>query len=96
MINLTAQEKNDFTIIEIEIEGGVCTPDDLKKLTFPQVNLQKGVIISGRAPVWVFATIVHEFHPSAWVATFDPRLGGGVVVQTHSQGIKVGDVITIN
>lgn len=95
MINLTAKKYDQFTLIEIEIPEGVCTPDDLKNLGYPLVNFQKGVILSGRAPVWVFATLVHEFHPTAWVATFDPRLGGGVVVQSHNKSYSVGDIIPI-
>lgn len=96
MINLTAKQHDNFTLIEIDIEGGICEPSDLKSLGYPLVNSQKGVIISGRAPVWVFATLGHEFHPALWVATFDPRLGGGVVVQSHSKDYQVGDVIPLN
>ena len=96
MIILHSKPYPEFALIEIEIPEGVCTPEDLKNLELPLHNPQKGVILSGRAPVWVFATLVHEFHPTLWVATFDPRLGGGVVVQTHTKNIKVGDVIPLN
>lgn len=92
MIKLNSKQHNDYTLIEIDIDGGVCEPSDLKNLGYPLVNYQKGVIISGRAPVWVFATLVHEFHPALWVATFDPRLGG-IVVQSHSKNHQVGDII---
>lgn len=95
MINLSSKQHDNFTLIEIKIDGGICEPSDLKNLGYPLVNYQKGVIISGRAPVWVFATLVHEFHPALWVATFDPRLGGGIVVQTHSKDYSVGDIIPL-
>ena len=95
MIILHSKTYNDFALIEIEIEGGVCEPSDLTKLEFPQYNHTKGIILSGRAPVWLFATLVHEFHPTLWVATFDPRLGGGVIVQSHSKKYKIGDIILI-
>jgi len=52
-------------------------------------------VLSGCAPVWAFARLVHHFHPASWVATFDPRLGGGVVVATHVEGVKVGNVVSI-
>ena len=54
-----------------------------------------GVIISGRLPVWAFVSIAHLFHPAKWVATFDPRLGGAVVVATHVPDIQVGDVLPV-
>ena len=95
MIILHSKPHDNFALIEIEIPEGVCTPEDLKSLNLPFYNPTKGVIISGRAPVWVFSTLVHEFHPTLWIATFDPRLGGGVVVQTHTKDIKVGDLILL-
>jgi len=42
------------------------------------------VVLSGRLPVWVFAALAHTYHPRPWVATFDPRLGGAVVVERHT------------
>jgi len=95
MIKFSTQEKENFTLVEFEIEGGVCTPDDLRELKSPKVDFTKGVIISGRGPVWLYAYLVHEFHPARWVGTFDPRLGGGVVVTSHTPEVKVGDVVKV-
>ena len=46
-------------------------------------------------PVWAFAALTHHFHPRPFVATFDPRLTGGVVVASHTEDLNVGDVIDI-
>jgi len=55
-----------------------------------------GVVISGRGPVWLYAALVHHFHPAAWVATFDPRLAGGVVTQRHVHlAPPIGEVISL-
>ena len=52
------------------------------------------VVVSGRLPLWAFAALAHLFHPRPWVGTFDPRLGGGVVVMSHDpSGPSVGDVV---
>ena len=48
--------------------------------------------IDGRGPIWAYAMIVHQAHPSAYVATRDPRLGA-VVVETHTTSVKTGDVL---
>jgi CRISPR-associated protein Csx3 len=42
------------------------------------------VILSGRLPVWAFSALTHHYHPRPWVGTFDPRLGGAVVVARHT------------
>ena len=55
----------------------------------------EGVVISGRMPVWVFATLTHEYHPRPFVATFDPRLGGAVVVATHTPQVGIGQVVSL-
>ena len=94
-IQINATESETFTQINIEIEGGVCVPADLKTLEIPIAKGNKGVVLNGRAPIWVFATLVHHFHATQWVATNDPRLGGAVVVESHVQGVEVGDIIPL-
>ena len=95
MIQLTTETQEEFTLVSIEIENGVAEPADLKTLSIPAVDGSKGVVLNGRAPVWVFATLVHHFHATAWVATNDPRLGGAVVVESHKKGVGVGDIIPL-
>lgn len=85
-------------IVELVISSGVAEPGDLKKLAtlLPEAGGTEGVIISGRLPVWAYGAVVHYFHPRPWVATFDPRLGGGVVVASHTKGVEIGDVVSLD
>ena len=83
-----------FTLIEINLDGPM-SPSDLAGLTPPEVDFRKGVVISGRAPVWLFAYLVHFYHPATWVGTFDPRLGGAVIVASHTPGVRPGDVVPV-
>jgi CRISPR-associated protein Csx3 len=80
------------TLIEFEIECGVITPQEVFSVELPQVPFQKGVVISGRGPIWLYGRLIHHFHPAKWVAVYDPRLGA-VVVQSHTPEVKEGDVI---
>lgn len=95
-ITITATESDTYTLVNIDIEGGTCEPSDIKTLGIPTVKGSKGVILNGRAPIWVFATLVHHFHATAWVATNDPRQGGAIVVESHKSGVNVGDVIPLS
>lgn len=70
----------------------VLTPADLVGLKLPNLNTKKGIVINGRGPVWLYAYLVHECHHLPFVATNDPRLGF-VVVQSHTPGIKPGDIL---
>jgi CRISPR-associated protein Csx3 len=72
------------------------TPDDLVNIKLPNdIDHRKGTIINGRMPIWVFCHISHLCHPSLWVATNDPRLGGAVVCQTHTSTKNLGDIIIL-
>lgn len=89
-------EMQEFTIVDFAIEGGVCEPADLASITPPDVDGTKGVVISGRGPVWLYAALAHHYHVTAWVATFDPRLSGAVVTSRHSPSAPaVGTVVAL-
>ncbi|MEM1522742.1 MAG: CRISPR-associated ring nuclease Crn3/Csx3 [Thermofilaceae archaeon] len=90
-------------LLEITLTADVLAPQQLPALLRrvsealpPTVHGDKVITISGRLPVWAFAAIVHLLHPFAAVATFDPRLRGGVVVASHVLDAKVGDVIDVS
>jgi CRISPR-associated protein Csx3 len=85
-------------IIEIVLTGnGVIVPSQLPQLIskVPQAGGIEPIILSGRLPVWVYAALIHHFHPRPWVATFEPRLGKGVVVATHVADVNIGDVVEL-
>lgn len=94
-IQLSTDQKDGFVVVNIEIEGGTCSPSDLASLTPPELSGKHGVILNGRAPVWVFGFLIHHCHATQWVATFDPRQSGGVVIESHTQGVAVGDIIPL-
>jgi CRISPR-associated protein Csx3 len=88
-----------MTMLEMVLSRGLIEPRELTSLlraveSHVPAGGTEGVVISGRLPVWAFAALTHYFHPRPWVATFDPRLGGGVVVMSHDPaGPSVGVVV---
>jgi len=93
-VNFNVSERADFTLVEFTLDGPI-SPDILHTLTPPQVDATKGVVISGRGPIWLYAYLTHYYHYTLWVATYDPRLGGAVVVQSHTPSKREGDVIPV-
>jgi len=89
--------------IRITSADGLLVPDDLKAMTLPtDLVWSIGVVIEGKAPIWLYSYLVHECHAAVWVACFDPRLrdgtpnsGGAVVVATHSRQVSIGQVIAV-
>lgn len=90
--------------IHLASADGLIEPADLKDLILPEgIIWSQGVVIEGRAPIWLYGFLIHACHPSAWVACFDPRLGestptsgGAVVVSTHSRVVAVGQVLVLD
>jgi len=81
-----------FQVIEIRLDG-VATPGDLTQLCLPAgIDTRMGVILTGRAPIWLYGWLVHECHFTRWVACYDPRLGA-VVVESHTPEVRVGQII---
>lgn len=85
--------------IHLVAEDGLIEPEDLRGLSVPEAMVwSQGVVIEGKAPIWLYGYLVHECHPAAWVACYDPRLGdggGAVVVATHTRQVKVGQVLPL-
>jgi CRISPR-associated protein Csx3 len=82
--------------IQITTENGIISPTDIKGLKLPNtVDYSQGIVLEGKAPIWLYGYLVHECHPAAWVACYDSRLGA-VVVATHSPEINVSQVFKLN
>ncbi len=89
------QANDKYQILKINTYGnGVLDVKDLTNINLPEnTDESKGVVIYGRAPIWLYTYLVHECHSFAWVAVYDPRLGG-IVVQSHiANSFSVGDII---
>lgn len=84
-------------VIEIELRrpDRLMFPEDLQALQLPpELDPYYGVILSGRAPIWLYGWLVHACHHTRWVACYDPRLGA-VVVSTHHPEVRVGQVLPL-
>jgi len=88
-------EKSEYTIVHFRLSAPI-KPEDLPLIlsAAPVIDASKGVVLSGRAPVWLHSALAHKYHPSAWIAHYDPRLGA-VVIETHTPDRKVGEVLKV-
>lgn len=89
--------------IELTSPDGLIAPQDLTAVRLPELIIwSQGIVLEGRAPIWLYGYLVHACHPAVWVACFDPRLGnmelnagGAVVVATHCHDVRVGEVLKL-
>ncbi|MGB9853119.1 MAG: CRISPR-associated ring nuclease Crn3/Csx3 [Candidatus Kapaibacteriota bacterium] len=85
----------NFQILDILLENnGIISPIELNQVSLPpSIDWSKGVVIAGRAPIWLYSYLVHQCHPSAWVAVYDPRWGAIVVQHHKTDSPAIGDII---
>lgn len=99
MITFQLKKGPTHALLEFQLENGVLSPKHLRELRPPDPITENfahlGIILSGRGPVWLYGFLVHYYHPTRWVATYDPRLQGAVVVETHTPKVQVGDIIPL-
>jgi len=90
--------QGDDIWLEIGIQGGTLEPGELIMNPIPGQN---GIVISGKLPRWLFATIAHTLASDHdWVAIDDPRLNQAIVVHSQVPSVQVGDslprLVTVN
>lgn len=82
--------------LRIQNEDGIIEPSDLKGLELPPgLDYKQGIVLEGKAPIWLYGYLVHECHPAAWVGCYDPRLGV-VVVSSHTRSVRTSQVLDID
>lgn len=91
VVSFRAKEYKIYT--HVHFKCGIITPEVLKRMNPPRVNYKKGVVISGKGPIWLYGSLVHWYHPAAFVGVYEPRADGCVVVQSHTPGVEVGTVL---
>lgn len=88
--------KYPASLLEIKSDGKL-EPSELENIVILELPVGRGLIISGRAPVWVFSYLTEQYCRNVpWVATFDPSLKGAVVTATRSENTpSIGEVVTL-
>ncbi len=94
---ITPQET--LTVLHMELTPAVIGPEEIAALQPPAELLSRrtlGLVLSGRAPVWLFCALTEWAHPFAWLGAYDPRLGGAVVVARHvANAPAIGAVVPV-
>lgn len=68
-------------------------PDKLGEMIPPEVLMGSKIIISGRIPNWLTASLAMAYHGVAKaVACYQPGIGA-TVSWTHSKGVRLGEVV---
>lgn len=94
---LDQSDQSYAQLISIDIPDGNTSPEEFAGAVavMPDLSGPTPILITGRAPIWGYGMILHRAHATPAVAVFDPRLGGYVVVQSHTIANSIGYLIVI-
>jgi len=70
-------------------------PQDLDSVVPPEVPMGSIVVLSGRMPNWLVASLAMSYHGVKAVACFQPGVGATISI-THSSQIRLGSLIKIS
>jgi CRISPR-associated protein Csx3 len=71
-------------------------PSELATLQLPaELDLSKGIIINGRAPIWLYSHLVHRCQSASWVACANIHESGAVVISSRMSSPQIGEKVII-
>lgn len=97
----TVRCEGQYTLAHFAVAdaGGLLSESDLPLIELPPAvggREARGLVLSGRGPVWLYAYLTHLAHAFAWLGIFDPRLSGAVVVARHRPDApSIGEVVPV-
>lgn len=80
------------TQISLSIPGSYLDYDDASDLPVPQVDTNRGVLLDGKLPTWLYAALARTYRTAAWVAVLQPQTGY-IVVWSQQASVAVGSVV---
>ncbi len=80
------------TQISLSVPGSYLEYAEAHDLPVPQVPSDRGVLLDGRLPNWLYAALARAYRTAAWVAVLQPQTGY-VVVWSQQDDVPVGTVL---
>jgi CRISPR-associated protein Csx3 len=82
------------TRLELALAGDYLDYGEAEGLALPPLPPGKGVVLSGKLPLWLWTALVRVYRDAPWVAVFQPPLGDrAVVVASQDQAMPIGGLV---
>lgn len=96
-IHLSVWDKEaEYTLLFVDASKGKPKPIELQKLQYPKIEGTKGLVISSPVSQWIGSRIVMQYrNRTSWVAVYDSKLHGAVVVKSLCSDKVIGELISI-
>jgi CRISPR-associated protein Csx3 len=71
-------------------------PDCLSELKLPKLLPDRGVVISGKGPNWLYSYLTLQCQTLPWIACFSAPIKAAVVITSQTEAIAPGTVFYIS
>lgn len=80
------------TRVQVQIPDTYLDYEAIQGCAIPAVPLDRGVILDGKLPLWLFTGLAQAYSAVPWLAVYQPQLGD-VVVMSRQPGLQIGAVV---
>ncbi|MBN2007627.1 MAG: hypothetical protein JXA21_30060 [Anaerolineae bacterium] len=94
-INVKEYSLPDGIHLEFEIPATLLDYAELPNLVVPELPPDRGVILGGKIPYWLYTSLARTYQSQPWIAVYQPQLTGAVVVHTTAPSYAIGDLLAI-
>jgi CRISPR-associated protein Csx3 len=87
-------DRPDHARLEVALAESYLDYAEAEGLAVPPPPPGKGVVLSGKLPLWLWTALAVAYHDAAWMAVFQPMLGDrAVVIASQTAQIRVGSLV---
>jgi CRISPR-associated protein Csx3 len=88
-------ERPTHTRLELTLACDYLDYGEAEELSLPQVSTARGVVLSGKLPLWLYTALALAYRRAPWVAVFQPQLHDqAVVIASQQQELPLGSLVT--
>ena len=95
--HIDLQLYNEMSVLELQLTKNYLDFLEADTLRFPPVPNDRGLIISGKIPFWLYTALVRLYQRMdvPWIACYQPPIKSAVVVTSETALHPVGEVIPL-
>jgi CRISPR-associated protein Csx3 len=95
IIELKGDNNQTYQTLIINLASPIIEVGVLTTLDFPDnLDRNRGLILYGKAPIWVYTNLIHQLADLPWLACFDIKVGA-VIISSQVSTLCPGDILTI-
>ena len=94
-LRFTVSDLADAAVVSGDLPTRYIDYSDIEAIVAPAVAPDKGVILHGKLPYWLYTSLAIAYDRAPWLAVYQPSLAGAVVVSSSRGQPAVGTTLVL-